>query len=178
MKEKMNYKKIYHSPIGNIILKSDGECLTELTFESHCKNDAAEGTNLAIFDETITWLDIYFRGKEPAFTPKLKIENDTPFRSAVREEMLNIPYGCVATYGEIAKRLAQKRGLKRMSAQAVGGAVGANPVCIIIPCHRVVGSNKNLIGYGGGIENKIALLKCEGIDLNDYDLPEKGKKHE
>lgn len=178
MKEKTNYKKIYHSPIGNIILKSDGEFLTELTFENHCKNDDTEENDLPIFDETAAWLDIYFRGKEPHFTPKIKIENDTPFRSAVREEMSNISYGCLTTYGEIAKRLAQKKGLKKMSAQAVGGAVGANPVCIIIPCHRVVGSNKNLVGYGGGIENKIALLKCEGVVIDDYALPKKGKRHE
>ena len=88
--------------------------------------------------------------------------------------MCKIPMGKVITYNDIAKEIAQTKGIKRMSAQAVGGAVGWNPICIIIPCHRVVGSNKSLTGYGGGIQNKVKLLELEGININDYIIPTKG----
>ena len=109
------------------------------------------------------------------FTPKFKIENLTPFRSQVVKEMCKIPYGKTATYSDIAKEIALRNGISKMSAQAVGGAVGWNPICIIVPCHRVVGANKSLTGYGGGIRNKIALLKLEGIDVERFSLP-KSKK--
>ena len=106
-------------------------------------------------------MDTYFGGQNPDFTPAYRIMNLTSFRQEVIEIMKSIPFGETLTYGEIAKEIAKTRGLKRMSAQAVGGAVGWNPICIIVPCHRVVGTDGSLTGYGGGIENKAALLAHE-----------------
>ena len=127
---------------------------------------------LPVFEDTILWLDTYF-GKDqetkdftgksvwPDFIPALKIQGLTPFRRKVMTAMVSIPFGMTMTYGEIAKLI----GKEKMSARAVGGAVGWNPICIIIPCHRVLGTNGSITGYGGGTENKIALLKLEGIML-------------
>ena len=157
------YKKSYKSPLGIIYMRSDGENLTGLWFESsrdvskHSYN--FEEKDLPIFDETSRWLDIYFSGKNPDFTPKYKIENLTPFRSQVID---------------IAKEIAQNRGIEKMSAQAVGGAVGWNPICIIVPCHRVVGTNGSLTGYGGGIQNKVKLLEIENNDMSKFTIPKKG----
>lgn len=108
-------------------------------------------------------MDLYFSGREPDFTPQYKIEGLTPFRLEVINILNTIPYGKTMTYGEIAEKIAAARGIRRMSAQAVGQAVGWNPICIIVPCHRVLGAGGSLTGYGGGIDNKISLLKCEGI---------------
>ena len=170
----MYYKKNYESKIGTICLVSDGEYLTGLYFinskDSLKHKELGEYKNLSIFDVTIKWLDIYFSGNVPNFTPKYKINNLTPFRKEVIDIILTIPYGSVITYGDIAKKLERKRGIKKMSSQAVGGAVGFNPICIIIPCHRVVGTNKKLVGYGGGIENKIKLLKHEKCNIDEYKL--------
>lgn len=115
-----------------------------------------------ILKETSHWLDIYFSGHQPDFNPDYKIENLTPFREEVIEILTKIPFGKTISYGEIASKIAHNRNIPNMSAQAVGNAVGWNPICIIIPCHRVIGSNGNLIGYGGGIQNKEALLRLEG----------------
>ena len=131
---------------------------------------------MLIFKETCKWLDIYFSGKNPDFIPKYKLKNSTPFRGEVTEVMKSIPYGSTISYHDIAKIIASNRGLKRMSSQAVGGAVGWNPICIIIPCHRVVGTNGSLTGYGGGIKNKIALLTLEQNDMNKFFVPKKGTK--
>lgn len=120
--------------------------------------------DLEIFEQTRKWLDIYFGGKNPDFLPSLSPGIRTEFCARVSEIMKEIPYGKTTTYGEIAKRIAEEKGIKRMSAQAVGGAVGLNPVCIIIPCHRVLGAKGKLTGYGGGIKNKIGLLRLEGIN--------------
>ena len=106
-------------------------------------------------------IDAYFSGKPLSKAPKLKITGLTPFREEVFEIMSAIPFGKTMTYGEIAEKIARRRGIDRMSSQAVGGAVGWNPVCIIIPCHRVVGAGGALVGYGGGIENKRLLLEHE-----------------
>lgn len=178
----MTYKYIYKTPEGfsNMIMNSDGEYLTGLYFEGsndsskHEKN--CEEKQLPIFEETIKWLDIYFRGENPNFIPKYKINNLTPFRKEVVDIMNTIDYGKTLTYNDIAKIIAKKRGIKRMSSQAVGGAVGWNPICIIVPCHRVVGANGNLTGYGGGIKNKISLLELEGINMNEYFVPKSGNK--
>ena len=172
------YKKSYKSPLGIIYMRSDGENLTGLWFESsrdvskHSYN--FEEKDLPIFDETSRWLDIYFRGKNPDFTPKYKIENLTPFRSQVIDIKNKIPYGKTVTYNDIAKEIAQNRGIEKMSAQAVGGAVGWNPICIIVPCHRVVGTNGSLTGYGGGIQNKVKLLEIENNDMSKFTIPKKG----
>ena len=111
------------------------------------------------------WLDGYFAGAVPDWVPPMRLEGATPFRRMVSEVMESIPFGQTVTYGDIAKRIAAKLGKTRMSAQAVGGAVGWNPICIIIPCHRVIGAGGKLTGYGGGMKNKIALLKHEGVEL-------------
>lgn len=173
------YKKIYKSPISNIILTSDGTNLTGLYFEnsydSKKHNPNYIEQDLEIFKETINWLDTYFKGKKPDFTPKYKLEL-TPFQKEVTEIMNKIPYGTTTTYNDIAKEIAKKRGIKKMSAQAVGNAVGNNPICIIIPCHRVLGQNNNLTGYGGGIKNKIKLLEIEGNNIKEYKIPKKGNK--
>ena len=106
-------------------------------------------------------MDIYFSGRQPDFTPAYRVDGLTEFRRDVMECMLEIPWGETVTYGEIAVRLAKQRCIARMPAQAVGGAVGWNPICLIIPCHRVVGADGSLTGYGGGVENKKALLELE-----------------
>lgn len=129
---------------------------------------------MPIFDKTIKWLDIYFSGQEPDFTPEYKIEKLTPFRKQVIDIMNKIPYGKTITYNDIAKEIAKSKGIEKMSAQAVGGAVGWNPICIIIPCHRVVGTNGSLVGYSGGINNKIKLLEIEKNDMNKFTVPKKG----
>lgn len=126
-----------------------------------------------ILKQTKEWLDIYFGGSEPGFTPPLKVK-ESDFRQAVCEIMLQIPYGQTMTYGEIASIIAEQKGIPRMAAQAVGGAVGHNPISIIIPCHRVVGTNGSLTGYGGGIQRKVALLELEKVDMSQFFVPEKG----
>ena len=176
----MTYKYIYKTPkeFSDMIMNSDGEYLTGLWFEnsrdsSKHKIDCEE-KELEIFKKTSKWLDIYFGGKVPNFKPKYKIENLTPFRQEVIGIMNSIEYGKTLTYSDISKIIAKKRGLKRMSSQAVGGAVGWNPICIIIPCHRVVGANGSLTGYGGGIKNKVALLTQEKNDMSKYFVPKRG----
>ena len=164
----MEYVSHYGSPLGGITLESDGEALTGLWFDDRKRftdtpGDARKKADLPVFRQTKKWHDLYFAGKEPAFTPPLKTET-TPFRRAVWEILLTIPYGKTATYGEIAKQIARQKGIKRMSSQAVGGAVGHNPIALIIPCHRVVGRNEDLVGYGGGIDRKAKLLALEKHD--------------
>ena len=176
----MTYKYSYQTPQGfsNMIMNSDGEYLTGLWFEGSrdtSKHDInCEEKDLPIFKKTSKWLDVYFKGNVPDFTPKYKIENLTPFRKEVIDIINEIPFGKTLTYNDIAKIIAKKRGIERMSSQAVGGAVGWNPICIIIPCHRVVGSNGSLTGYGGGIKNKVALLTLEKNDMSKFFVPEKG----
>ena len=170
----MKYKLRYKTPesFSDIILIAENNCLTGLFFEGshdklkHCGD--FEENALPIFDDAVRWLDIYFSGKQPDFTPKYEVENLTDFRKEVIDIILSIPYGKTITYGEIAAILAKKRNLPKMSAQAVGGAVGWNPICLIIPCHRVIGSNGSITGYGGGIPNKIALLELEGLDTSVF----------
>lgn len=176
----MVYKWIYKTPnnFDDMLMNSDGEYLTGLCFIN--SKDASkhiidcEEKDLPIFRETVKWLDIYFSGKDPEFTPKYRILNLTPFRQEVTDIMNSIKFGETMTYNDISKVIAKKRGLERMSAQAVGGAVGWNPICIIIPCHRVVGTNGSLTGYGGGIKNKVALLTHEKNDMNKYFVPKRG----
>ena len=174
------YKYMYQTPenFSNMIMNSDGEYLTGLWFEDSRDSSKhiidCEEKNLEIFEQTSKWLDIYFNGKNPDFIPKYKINNSTPFRQEVIDIMNTIEYGKVVTYNDISKIIAKKRNLKRMSSQAVGEAVGWNPICIIIPCHRVVGTNGSLTGYGGGIKNKVELLKLEGICMDKYFVPKKG----
>lgn len=168
----MNTKTyIYHylSPIGGITLSSDGESLTGLWFDGqkHFGDTLPqnyEEEELPVFGQAVRWLDTYFCGQAPGFTPPLLMQT-TPFRKAVWEIMLTIPFGKTMTYGEIAQKLAEQNGLKKMSARAVGGAVGHNPISLMIPCHRVIGANGSLTGYAGGIRKKAYLLTLEGVDL-------------
>ena len=152
----------YETPNGldDLLMESDGKVLTGLHFVDSVHGDCEE-RDLPVFRETCRWLDCYFSGRKPAFTPPYRIDGLTPFRKDVTDAMLAIPFGQTTTYGSIAAGIARKHGLAKMSAQAVGGAVGWNPICIIIPCHRVIGANGALVGYGGGIGNKIALLAHE-----------------
>ncbi len=176
----MIYKYKYQTPDGfsGMLMNSDGKYLTGLWFENSkdmSKHEInCEEKNLPVFEQTSKWLDIYFSGKEPDFIPEYIINNLTPFRKEVLDIINTIPFGKTLTYNDIAKTIAQKRGIEKMSAQAVGGAVGFNPICIIIPCHRVVGTNGSLTGYGGGIKNKIGLLTLEKNDMNKFFVPERG----
>ena len=161
----MQYTTFYESPIGRMLLAADDTGLTGLWFEgqkyfARCLDRETEEKELPVFAEAKRWLDIYFSGKEPDFTPPLHFIG-TDFQKEVWEILCAIPYGQTMTYGAIADRLAKKRGLSRMSAQAVGGAVGHNNLSIIVPCHRVVGSDGSLTGYAGGIERKTFLLNLE-----------------
>ena len=175
----MKYTNTYESPLGHILLAGDDEGLTGLWFTEGGRYIAkglrkdAVPRDTDYFDRTKEWLDIYFTGKDPGFMPKIHLVG-SGFRNRVGEIMCEIPFGETVTYGQIARRIAKERGLERMSAQAVGGAVGHNPICIIVPCHRVVGTNGSLTGYGGGILRKKALLELEGVDMSRFTVPEKG----
>jgi len=156
----MDYICRVNSPMGEITLASDGEALTGLWFEGQkyygATLDEVEERELAIFDDVRDWLERYFRGDEPKVDMLLR-PRGSEFRQAVWRVLLEIPYGEVTTYGEIARNLGCK------SAQAIGGAVGHNPISIIIPCHRVVGSDGSLTGYAGGVDKKEWLLQLEGV---------------
>lgn len=161
----MDYIHHCGSPLGGITVASDGNALTGLWFEGQkyyadTLDDCFAENALPVFDQADKWLDIYFSGNAPDFTPPL-LMRATPFRKAVWEILLTIPFGQTMTYGEIAKIVAKQTGSCRMSAQAVGGAVGHNPISIIIPCHRVIGADGGMTGYAGGIERKMKLLALE-----------------
>ncbi len=158
------YKAFYSSPMGELILAGDENGLTGLWFTGAKYFGGlpdCEERELPLFSEVRRWLDIYFSGKEPDFTPPIQLSG-TDFQLSVWEELLKIPYGKTVTYGELARIIARKKGVDRMSAQAIGGAVGRNKISIIVPCHRVVGADGSLTGYAGGLDKKIALLKIEG----------------
>ena len=161
----MDYVHSYASPLGGITLASDGCSLTGLWFDGQ-KYFAAglspeyTAKPLPVFGQADEWLDIYFSGREPDFTPPLLLRG-TAFRCTVWEVLRGIPYGETMSYGEIARIIAEKDGTDHLSARAVGGAVGHNPISLMIPCHRVVGSDGSLTGYAGGIERKTALLSLE-----------------
>ncbi len=162
----MRYRETFSSPLGSVILASDGDSLTGLWFEGqrYCpgglEGERGEG-DLPVFRQVRAWLERYFSGKDPGPLPPLRLEG-TDFQKEVWTLLRAIPYGQTRTYGDIARELARRRGLPRMSAQAVGGAVGRNPISILVPCHRAVGANGRLTGYAGGVERKAALLKLEG----------------
>ena len=168
----------YNSPIGNMLIAADEIGLTGLWFEgqkyfANTLPDEHISQETEILVETKKWLDVYFSGEKPKFTPPLHPEGST-FRQAVWQILLQIPYGQTITYGAIASKLTEKKNGSRMSAQAVGGAVGHNEISIIIPCHRVVGTNGSLTGYAGGIDKKISLLELEHVDMRCLFIPKKG----
>lgn len=165
----MQYTGKYDAPVGAILLAGDDTGLTGLWFEKakyyartlHAVSVAKE---TPVLREARRWLDIYFSGKAPDFLPPIHMTG-SDFQIAVWEILLRIPYGQTTTYAGIAKEIAGRRGLSRMSAQAVGGAVGHNPISIIIPCHRVIGTDRSLTGYAGGMDKKTALLALEGVSV-------------
>ena len=165
----MTYFHHYDSPLGAMTMSSDGEALTGLWFDGQRysgpgTDEVPEEKMLPVFTETVRWLDMYFRGEIPAFLPKIRISTapaKTPFRLAVWGILYDIPYGQTVTYGEIAEIMAEKTGKTYMSPQAVGGAVGHNPIALIIPCHRVIGADDSLTGYAAGTDKKEALLELE-----------------
>ena len=168
----------YDSPLGGICLAADALGLTGLWFDG----EKYFGSNLPanpvrqeteILTESKRWLDVYFSGREPDFLPPLH-PIGSPFRRAVWDLLLQIPYGQTTTYGALARQLAAQQGRAAMSAQAVGGAVGHNEISILIPCHRVVGSDGSLTGYAGGLERKVQLLRLEGVDMSRLYVPKKG----
>lgn len=174
----MAYVQHYDSPLGGILLAADESGITGLWFDGQkyfARDLPAERVeqNTPALAEAKRWLDIYFAGGEPDFTPPLH-PIGSGFRQAVWNILLQIPYGQTTTYGEIARQLAAKQGLARMSAQAIGGAVGHNEISIIIPCHRVVGTNGSLTGYAGGIDRKVKLLELEHTDMSGFFVPKKG----
>lgn len=174
----MTYIFRYNSPLGGITISSNGTELTGLWFDGQryygdTLPTECEERRLPVFELASKWLDIYFGGNKPDFTPPLLMQA-TEFRKSVWEVLLTIPYGKTMTYGEIADKLAARNGVGKMSAQAVGGAVGHNSISLIIPCHRVVGTGGNLTGYAGGIDKKLWLLKLEKCDVSSFFIPKKG----
>lgn len=171
----MTYTQQYASPLGGILLAANDIGLTGLWFDGQkyfADNLPAEHIEheTPILTDAKRWLDVYFTGNEPDFTPPLHIVGSA-FRQKVWKLLLQIPYGQTVTYGELARQLAEKQGAEHMSAQAVGGAVGHNPISLIIPCHRVVGTHGSLTGYAGGIDKKIKLLELEHIDMQGFFIP-------
>ena len=161
----MNYKYTYESPLGTMVMLGTLSYLTDLFFidEAHAPSyDDAEYIEQLTgpFEVTIMWLNQYFNGKKPFITPPIQLEG-TEFRKSVWSILQTIPYGDTTTYGDIGNQIAQEQGKEKFSAQAVGGALGHNPISIIVPCHRVIGSNGQLTGYAGGIERKKYMLDLE-----------------
>lgn len=176
----MFYSTSYSSPLGQIMLASDGENINGvwLTGQKYFADTVTEEMtvkdDLAIFACANNWLDRYFLGEKPAITELPLAPYGGEFRRGVWDILCKIPYGEVTTYGDIAKEMAAKMNKNNMSSQAIGGAVGHNPISIIIPCHRVVGASGSLTGYAGGIDKKIWLLKHEGVDMSHLFVPSKG----
>ncbi|PTI14835.1 methylated-DNA--[protein]-cysteine S-methyltransferase [Staphylococcus warneri] len=167
----MEYNCFYQSPVGQLELVSDGQYLTQLLFSNQQQpTERVNKASLPIFKQTRSWLDTYFKGERPQETIPVQ-PSGTTFQQYVWEELNQIEYGKLTTYGDIAQCIAQKMNKDKMSAQAVGGAVGSNPISIIIPCHRVVGKNGSLTGYGGRLPNKIKLLEIENIDMTHLFTP-------
>ncbi|MGC4017914.1 MAG: methylated-DNA--[protein]-cysteine S-methyltransferase [Muricomes sp.] len=176
----MYYLTTYPSPVGIITIASDGESIVGLWIEGQkyygntIGHDTIENNDIPVFHAAKKWLDRYFRGEKPGISELPLAPVGSEFRREVWNILCEIPYGQVTTYGDIAKKMALKMNKKNMSGQAVGGAVGHNPISIIVPCHRVVGSNGSLTGYAGGIRTKIKLLELEGADMSHLFVPKKG----
>lgn len=173
------YKSYYNSPVGSLVLVGNEDALVGLWIEGqkyymdNLTKEPVLKDDLKIFEKTKDWLDRYFNKENPSVGELSLAPIGNKFRQSVWKILSEIPYGKLVTYGDIANKIAQKMNIKSMSAQAVGGAVGHNPISIIIPCHRVVGANGCLTGYDGGIDKKIKLLELEGIDISSLSLPRK-----
>lgn len=165
----MDYLDSMDSPVGEITMASDGEALVGLWLDSQryfaaTLGEAEQRSDVPVFREARAWLARYFEGEDPGALPPLN-PRGTAFRQVVWRQLAAIPYGELTTYGQLARCIEEETG-QRTSARAVGGAVGHNPISIIVPCHRVVGSDGSLTGYAGGVDKKIALLKLEGVDVS------------
>jgi methylated-DNA-[protein]-cysteine S-methyltransferase len=175
----MHFRSSYASPLGELLLVGDSETLTGLLIEGKKRRDYALPEKIAAPEDSpalaaaAKWLGKYFAGEKPDPSELPLSPEGSAFRQEVWKILLSIPYGETMTYGAIAKMMAKKTGKEKMSAQAVGGAVGRNPIGIIIPCHRVMGANGNLTGYGGGIPAKVWLLEHEGLDPSSFSEPKK-----
>lgn len=166
----MEYIFEYKSPIGGIIITSDETEITGLRFKGESEAEVLSDKRYketSAIKEAKKWLDLYFSGKNPGYIPAINPKG-TEFQKLVWKILLGIPYGKTTTYGEIAGKIAEIKNVSRMSAQAVGGAVGKNPIAIIIPCHRVIGKNGKLTGYRYGMDKKISLLALEGADMGKF----------
>lgn len=170
----MTYLMKHPSPVGLLYLASDGDAITGLWIEgqtyfaSTLEPSTVERPDVPVFQQASNWLDTYFNGEIPPALPPLA-PRGSAFRQAVWRLLLEIPWGQTTTYGALAQKL-REQGLSA-SAQAVGGAVGHNPISILIPCHRVVGSGGSLTGYAGGLAAKQYLLKLEGADMKKLSVP-------
>ena len=175
-KESMHYLNHYESPLGAMTMASDGEHLTGLWFDgqkydrSTIDGNAELKPHLPVFTQTAQWLDAYFEGTDPGFTPPISVKG-SDFKKMVSSIMLSIPFGATSTYARIAAEVARRTGRKQMSAQAVGGAVGRNPIVLIVPCHRVLASDGSLRGYAGGVDRKERLLEMEGVNVSGLLTP-------
>ena len=174
----MLYIAHYASPVGNILLAAKNNALVGLWlhkkhYSSAFTEETTEQEDYPILQQTKKWLDAYFAGEKPKLSSLKLAPTGSAFAKQVWKLLEKIPYGKTVTYGELAQKIAQKNGLAKMSAQAVGGAVGHNPISIIVPCHRVIGAGGNLTGYGGGMANKIKLLKHEGAWQKVFFVPKK-----
>ncbi|MCL1796027.1 MAG: methylated-DNA--[protein]-cysteine S-methyltransferase [Clostridia bacterium] len=176
----MYYSTTYASPIGTITLACHEDRLVGLWTEGQkyhgdtIPETMVENKNAPIFGAAINWLNRYFAGEKPDIPQLTLAPIGGAFRQSVWKILCEIPYGQVVTYGDIARKIALKMGRKSMSSQAVGGAVGHNPISIMIPCHRVVGSNGSLTGFAGGIQMKVKLLEWEGVDMSGLFIPKRG----
>ena len=176
----MYYSTTYPSPVGTITLACDEDSLVGLWLNKQkyhgdtVPGELIDRDDIPLFATTKKWLDRYFAGEKPVISELPLAPIGGAFRQGVWSILCEIPYGEVTTYGAIAKQMATNMGKKKMASQAVGGAVGHNPISIIIPCHRVIGSNGSLVGYGGGITRKIQLLELEGVDISQFIVPTKG----
>ncbi len=175
----MLYSTHYLTPVGEYLIVSDGDNITGMWmigqkyFVHNVKGDIVEKSELPIFTVIKNWLDQYFAGEKPAIFELPLAPRGSEFQQNVWNILIEIPYGEVTTYGKISQKIAILQGKDRMSAQAVGGAVGHNPISIIIPCHRVIGSDGSLTGYAGGIDTKLKLLEHEGIDISTLSIPKR-----
>lgn len=178
----MVYSTTYPSPVGALTLACDGEGshLVGLWLEGQkyygqsIAEPMCENAAMPVFRSVEHWLNRYFAGKRPGVSELPLAPIGGAFRQGVWRMLCEIPYGEVVTYGDIAKKMAARMNRETMSSQAVGGAIAHNPISIIIPCHRVVGSNGSLTGYAGGMEAKTKLLALEGVDLSRLFVPKKG----
>lgn len=178
----MYYSTNYASPVGTLTLACDGDgqhlvglwIAGQKYYGAAIPGIMAENHDVALFDTAKNWLRRYFAGKQPDVSELPLAPIGSEFRREVWRFLCNIPYGEIRTYGDIAKDVAAKMGRESMSSQAIGGAVGHNPISIIIPCHRVVGSNGSLTGYAAGVGVKEKLLELEGVDTKGLFTPTKG----